>query len=70
MLNWFTDLSIRKKLITSFLLVGIIPLIVLGVISLQSASSALEQWSFKQLQAVREIKKIKLKSILNRHAMI
>tara|TARA_B110000503_G_scaffold70072_1_gene109093 strand:- start:6601 stop:9207 length:2607 start_codon:yes stop_codon:yes gene_type:complete len=57
MLNWFTNLSIGKKLATALLLVGIIPFAVLGTISIQGSSSALEHASFNQLEAVRSIKK-------------
>ncbi len=42
MLNWFTNLSISKKIITAFLLVGIIPFAVLGITALDSATKALE----------------------------
>lgn len=60
MLNWFNNLSIGKKLITCFLLVGILPFIALGVAALESASKALQQQSFNQLEAVRGIKKAQI----------
>ncbi|MFQ3303740.1 MAG: methyl-accepting chemotaxis protein [Oceanospirillaceae bacterium] len=60
MLNWLANLSISKKLITSFLLVGIIPFIALGIATLDSATKALEQQSFNQLEAVRGIKKTQI----------
>ena len=60
MLNWFTNLNIGKKLTTAFLLVSIIPFAMLGAISIQSSSSALEQASFNELEAVRSIKKTQI----------
>jgi len=60
MLNWFANLSIGKKLITSFLLVGIIPFIALGMTTLDSASKALEQQSFNHLEAVGGSKKAQI----------
>ncbi|MBT6076481.1 MAG: HAMP domain-containing protein [Oceanospirillaceae bacterium] len=60
MLNWLTNLSISKKLITAFLFVGIIPFTVLGITALDSATQALEQQSFNQLEAVRGIKKAQI----------
>jgi methyl-accepting chemotaxis protein len=60
MLNWFTNLTIRNKLTTAFLLVSIIPFAMLGAISIQSSSNALEQVSFSKLEAVRSIKKAQI----------
>ena len=60
MLNWFTNLSISKKLITSFLLVGIIPFITLGIATLDSAAKAMEHQSFNHLETVRGIKKTQI----------
>jgi methyl-accepting chemotaxis protein len=60
MLNWFINLSIGKKLTTALLLVSIIPFVVLGAISIQSSSNALEQASFNELEAVRSIKKAQI----------
>ncbi len=53
----FAKISISKKLIAAFLLVGIIPLMVLGLTTLDSASKALEKQSLNQLETVRSIKK-------------
>ncbi|MFT5929990.1 MAG: methyl-accepting chemotaxis protein [Oceanospirillaceae bacterium] len=58
--NWFANLSISKKLITSFLLVGIIPFIALGVATLDGATKAMEQQSFNRLETVRDIKKTQI----------
>jgi len=55
--SFFAKISISKKLIAAFLLVGIIPLMVLGLTTLDSASKALEKQSLNQLKTVRSIKK-------------
>ena len=54
------NLSLGKKLISSFLLVGIVPFAILGVTALNNASSAIEGQSFNQLEAVRGIKKAQM----------
>ena len=41
----FAKISISKKLIVAFLLVGIVPLTILGLTTLDSASKALEKQS-------------------------
>ena len=60
----FGNLSLSKKLISAFLLVGIIPFSILGFTALNNASSALEKQSFNQLEAVREIKKAQMENYL------
>ena len=56
------DMTLKKKLLIVFLCVGIIPVVVLGVISLFKFSSALSAASFNQLTSVREIKKKQIES--------
>jgi methyl-accepting chemotaxis protein len=51
------DIKMKPKLITLFLLAGIIPLVVVGWWSSQKATDALMQGSFNQLETVRSIKK-------------
>jgi len=58
------NLSLGKKLISSFLLVGIVPFAILGVTALNNASSALEAQSFNQLEAVRGIKKAQMEDYI------
>lgn len=48
--------SIKTKLIVLFLLFGLLPLTVAGIISQQSASSALSKQAFAQLESARDIK--------------
>ena len=51
------DIKMKPKLIGLFLLVGIIPLVVVGWWSIRLASNALMDGSYNQLMAMREIKK-------------
>ena len=48
--------SIRNKLLVAILALSLIPLILLGVISFNTASNALNQKAFDQLEAVRDSK--------------
>ncbi len=50
-------MKLSLKLSLSYLLVGVLPVALIGLISLQQVSSALERASFNQLEAVRGIKK-------------
>ncbi len=54
------NLSLKVKLITLFLIVGLIPLLVGVVISYKSASTALEHETMNQLISVRELKKTRI----------
>lgn len=56
---------IGVKLITAFLLIGIIPLLVSSFISSQKSSAALSKASFNQLSGVREIKKSQIESFFH-----
>lgn len=58
-----TQIKLRTKLIGSFLLVGIIPLLVMGIISLWQTTEALKTQVFNQLQISREIKKSQLEKM-------
>ncbi|WP_370979156.1 methyl-accepting chemotaxis protein [Agaribacterium sp. ZY112] len=53
---WFLNLSLGKKQVFTLLLTGLLPMLVVGVISLQSAKSEVEQQALNQLAAVRDIK--------------
>ncbi|MCP4254595.1 MAG: hypothetical protein GY775_14570 [Candidatus Scalindua sp.] len=50
-------ISMGAKVIILFLIAGLVPLAVMGVISNKSSSSALKQQAFNQLVSVRETKK-------------
>ncbi len=51
------DIKMKPKLITLFLLTGLIPLLMVGWWSSQKASNALLQSSFNQLEGIRSVKK-------------
>jgi methyl-accepting chemotaxis protein len=52
-----SQMSMRAKLLTLFLLVGVVPFAVVGFTALMKTSSALTKQSYGQLVAVRDIKK-------------
>ena len=58
----FRKLKLGSKMIISFLLVGAIPFGIVGLASLQQASSALEKQAFSQLEAVQTLKKKQLEN--------
>ncbi len=60
------DVKLKTKFMIVFLLVGIAPLAVMGIISLIEASSALQEQAFNQLVAVRQIKKEQLEDYFAR----
>ncbi|MBT3614154.1 MAG: hypothetical protein HOA46_04705, partial [Thiotrichales bacterium] len=49
----FDNIKLKQKLLIAFLIVGVVPFSILGLIALDQASSALEKQSFNQLEAVR-----------------
>ncbi|MEE4356829.1 MAG: methyl-accepting chemotaxis protein [Desulfococcaceae bacterium] len=53
--------KLRVRLLIAFLIVAVIPVCMLGFISWQKFSNALEDQVFKQLESVREIKKAQIK---------
>lgn len=54
------NISIKPKLISLFLLVGLVPLAIVGWFSIQKSEQTLEAASFNQLEAVRDIKKAQM----------
>ena len=58
----FKDMKLGTKLLLSFLAVGVIPFAVIGITSLVNSSQALEEQTFNQLEALREIKKGQIES--------
>ncbi len=56
------DLKIKPKLIGAFLLVGLVPLVTIGVLSLMKAETAIENESFAKLEAVQALKVVQLHS--------
>ena len=59
-LRYFKRIGV--KLVTAFLLIGLLPLLISGFLSLKKASDSLESASFNQLTGVREIKKSQIES--------
>lgn len=59
------DIKMKPKLMTLFLLVGLIPLLVIGWWSIQRATDALMQSSFSQLEGIRSIKKHQIEEFFN-----
>ncbi len=50
-------MKINKKLVISFLVTGVIPLFILGIVTSWLASDGLEKQAFDQLESISEIKK-------------
>ena len=59
------DIKMKPKLIGFFLLAGIIPLLVIGILSANLAKNALLQKTFDQLQAIRDIKKTQIERLFH-----
>ncbi|MCP3849770.1 MAG: hypothetical protein GY694_05970, partial [Gammaproteobacteria bacterium] len=56
------NIRIKPKLISLFLLIGLLPLFLVGWYALQQSEEALLKTSFNQLSAVRDIKKSQIKA--------
>lgn len=56
-MSFFSNAKIGVKLVVTFLVVGILPLIILGFLTVRQSNEALSESAFNHLQAVREIKK-------------
>ncbi|MCP4041203.1 MAG: hypothetical protein GY731_04485, partial [Gammaproteobacteria bacterium] len=54
------NMKLGTKLLVAFLLVGVIPAAIIGVIALYEASTSLSQQAFNQLEGVRGIKKAQI----------
>ncbi len=62
----FKNTNLKNKLLLAFLVVGIIPIAVVGAISLILSDNALTKQSFGQLASMREVKKDQIASYLAR----
>lgn len=60
--------SLRRKLLTTFLVVAVIPLIILGIVAFTSASTALTGDAVLSLEAVRQIKSKQVESFFEQAA--
>ena len=52
----FNKLTLTQRLITSFLVVGLLPIVIMALLFINNASSTIEAVTFKKLTAVREMK--------------
>ncbi|ACS79964.1 methyl-accepting chemotaxis protein [Maridesulfovibrio salexigens] len=59
-------MSLKLKLITFCVAIGLIPLIVVGTLSVNMASNALSSQAFGQLESVRDAKKKNLQDLVNK----
>ena len=57
MKSYYTDLPILKKLLFAFLLVGIVPMLVVGVNSINNANSTITHQVSNQLESITALKK-------------
>jgi methyl-accepting chemotaxis protein len=62
------DIKMKPKLIAFFLLIGIIPLLIVGLWSTQKANEALMHGAFNQMSAIRGLKKNQIEALF-RHAV-
>ena len=60
------NLKIGFKLITAFVLVGLVPLAVVGLLALNISSTGFEDQKYQQLDAVAKIKKTQVEGLLRR----
>ena len=58
----FKDISIKKRLLVCFILVGIIPFLIISSISYILSKSSIENTVYNQLTSIREMKKTQVKS--------
>jgi methyl-accepting chemotaxis protein len=59
------DLKLGAKLLTAFLIVGVIPFAVMAIVALTKAQSALHEQAFAQMQSMRDVKKGQVISYLD-----
>jgi signal transduction histidine kinase/ActR/RegA family two-component response regulator len=59
------DISIRPLLITSFMVAGLIPLMIVSLISFNTARRELKIQAFRQLESIRNIKKVQIENFFS-----
>ena len=59
------NMTIKVKLIVGFLLAGLIPMIIVAILSLNSATEGLHKEQFNKLTAIKAIKKSQIESFFN-----
>jgi methyl-accepting chemotaxis protein len=55
------DIRLGVKFMVSFLAVGVLPFLIIGLVSLNQSKNALEKFAYGQLEGIREIKKTQIK---------
>nr|WP_157828427.1 HAMP domain-containing protein [Enterovibrio nigricans] len=58
--------KLKSKLLLIFLIIGVLPILVVGYLALSKTSEALQQQAFAQLVSMREVKKTQLETYFNR----
>ena len=59
------DISIRPLLIASFMVSGLIPIMIVSLIGLSTAKKELKDQVFRQLESVRNIKKVQIENFFS-----
>jgi signal transduction histidine kinase/CheY-like chemotaxis protein len=59
------DISIRPLLIASFLVSGLIPIMIVSLIGFSTAKTELKEQVFRQLESVRNIKKVQIENFFS-----
>ncbi|MBI1390999.1 MAG: hypothetical protein GC154_21430 [bacterium] len=59
------DLKMKPKLITLFLIVGLLPLTLIGWWSTHLSRQALTEKSYNQLEGMRDVKKLQIEKFFN-----
>lgn len=59
------DISIRPLLIASFLVSGLIPIMIVSLIGFNTAKTELKEQVFRQLESVRNIKKVQIENFFS-----
>ena len=57
-------MKLSAKLLVTFLAVGVIPAAVIGLLAMRKTSTALEQQSYNQLIAMRDVKKVQIETYI------
>jgi len=61
----FGDIRLGVKFIVSFLVVGVLPFLVIGLVALNKSEKTIEKLAYGQLQGIREIKKTQIENFFS-----
>ena len=59
------NIKLRTKMLVAFMAVGLVPFCLVGAFSLFKSSEALSKQAFRQLEGIREVKKIQVNNYFN-----